>query len=153
MFRFDIFKLIKTLLMHSRKHSIARNILRVFEIAMFFAISVLGYGLLVKTSSLNSKSKSREHSLGVQQSLDLSGLDRELKVHSGIFRFPAADHPTISSSKIVRLFLSNHSTVYGAIPYPDYRFSLHDSRPLFIGNPATAPLPINLFQQNPVLLV
>jgi len=153
MFRFDIFKLIKNLLMHSRKHPIARNILRLFEIAMFFAVSVLGYGLLVKTSSSNSKSKSREHALGVQQTRDLSGLDRELKVHSGIFRFPSATHSTIGSSKIVRAFLPDHSTVYCAIPYPDYRFSLHDSRPLFISNPAITSLPLNLLQQNPVLLV
>jgi hypothetical protein len=137
--------------MHSRKHPIGRNILRVFEIALFFAISVLGYGLLVKTSSLNSKSKSREHATGIQNTLDLSGLHRELKVLSGTFRLPTGTGLT-TCDKLVRTISPDHPAFYGTIHHPDYRYSLHDSRPLG-NNPAITPLPYNLLQQNPVLLV
>ena len=139
--------------MYSRKLTIGRNILRVFEIAMFFAVSVLGYGLLVKTSSFNGKSKSRDHAPRIQRSLDLSGLHRELKVHPGAFSFPTERSLTGRSTKLVSAFASSHSALYGTILYPGYRFSLHDSRHLLFNNPAPLPLPCNLLQQNPVLLV
>ncbi|WP_150132363.1 hypothetical protein [Prosthecochloris sp. GSB1] len=45
-----------------RKHSVSRSFWRFFEIALFFLVSVLGYNFLAKTTSVNAKSKSREHS-------------------------------------------------------------------------------------------
>lgn len=139
--------------MYSRKLTIGRNILRVFEIAMFFAVSVLGYGLLVKTSSFNGKSKSRDHAPRIQRSLDLSGLHRELKVLPGTYRFPTERFFTGNSDKHVTAFASGHSTFYGTYLSPGHRFSLLDCRHLYINNPATPSLPCNLLQQNPVLLV
>ncbi|HWR01037.1 MAG TPA: hypothetical protein VN371_04170 [Chlorobaculum sp.] len=139
--------------MYSRKLTIGRNILRVFEIAMFFAVSVLGYGLLVKTSSFNGKSKSRDHAPRIQRSLDLSGLHRELKVLPGAFRFPTEHSFTGRSAKQVNDFASAHSAPYGTILHPGYRFALHDSQHLRVSHPATPSLPCNLLQQNPVLLV
>ncbi len=139
--------------MYSRKLTIGRNILRVFEIAMFFAVSVLGYGLLVKTSSFNGKSKSRNHAPRIQRSLDLSGLHRELKVLPEAYRFPTERSFTDNSPKQVTALAFGHSIFYGTYLSPGHRFSLLDSRYLYFNNPATQSLPCNLLQQNPVLLV
>jgi hypothetical protein len=139
--------------MQSRKHTFVRNILRVFEVALFFAVSVLGYGLLVKTSSVNAKSRSREHAPGIQRALDLSGLNRELKVLSGTFRFPAETAVTNCSEELSRAFAPAPPAYYDAIPHPDFRAALHDRRHHFGNYPAPPSLPYNLLQQNPVLLV
>ncbi len=44
------------------KHHIVKRLLRFFKISLFFMISVLGYGFLAKTSSVNAKSKSNDYS-------------------------------------------------------------------------------------------
>ncbi len=44
----------------SEKHTISRTLWRFLEISLFFAVSVLGYNFLAKTSSCNTKSKSKE---------------------------------------------------------------------------------------------
>lgn len=43
-----------------RKNNISRTLWRFLEISLFFAVSVLGYSFLAKTSSCNAKSKSKE---------------------------------------------------------------------------------------------
>ncbi|MCG8343307.1 MAG: hypothetical protein MI684_10790 [Chlorobiales bacterium] len=42
------------------KNNISRTLWRFLEISLFFAVSVLGYSFLAKTSSCNAKSKSKE---------------------------------------------------------------------------------------------
>lgn len=44
-----------------RTHSVTRSFWRFFEISLFFLVSVLGYNFLAKATSINAKSKSREH--------------------------------------------------------------------------------------------
>ncbi|NTW51307.1 MAG: hypothetical protein HGB22_01765 [Chlorobiaceae bacterium] len=139
--------------MYSGKHTIGRNILRIFEIAIFFAISVLGYGLLVKTSSGNSKSKSRDQATGVQRSIEPDGLHRELKVLPGDFRFPGKRTYSSLSEEPARSFAADHFLFFSSPLHPDYRFSLLLSRQLFGFSPDSPSLPFNLLQQNPVLLV
>ncbi|NTU57334.1 MAG: hypothetical protein HGB00_00210 [Chlorobiaceae bacterium] len=139
--------------MYSRKYSIGRNILRIFEIAFFFAISVVGYGLLGKTSSLNAKSKSREHASGLQQSLSINGHHRELKVLSGTVRLPVENRVTNRSNDPAFCLSHVHPTFCVPIKLPDYLFALHDSAPLFGNTPPSLALPGNLLQQNPVLLI
>lgn len=70
--------------MKTRKQSIGRKILRVFEIALFFTISVLGYGFMLKVLSSNVKSKSRDRdSIALRSATELNGLPRRLKFLSG----------------------------------------------------------------------
>jgi hypothetical protein len=71
--------------MKARPADITRNVLRFFEIALFFAVSVLGYSLLAKASTFSAKSKSRSHSVLLQENPEKKGTVRELWLMSYLF--------------------------------------------------------------------
>ena len=54
------------------KGRIFRRIFRSFEIVLFFVISIVGFNVLVKTTSLNSKSKTKFFSDGTITPRELS---------------------------------------------------------------------------------
>lgn len=137
--------------MHTRKHSVGRNILRVFEIALFLAVSVLGYGLLLKASSFNTKSKSRDRdSVAAQNAIDLNGRNRELKLLSCSLLFPGDTAIALPGENSIanQAFASIH-------PFPllarriiaDKDYSTH-----YLDGNSRLPRPCNLLEQNPVLL-
>ncbi|NTW54187.1 MAG: hypothetical protein HGB15_05410 [Chlorobaculum sp.] len=134
--------------MHTRKLGVGRNILRVFEIALFFAVSVLGYGLMIKASSFNGKSKSRILTPGLQSPPDITGRNREPGMLPG--KPLSANQQTLSASHsgiahaIKNFYIWTYSAIMTDTRDRSYRF----------GNaPDRMPLPHNLLQQNPVLLI
>jgi hypothetical protein len=136
------------LFMHTRKHTVGRNILRIFEIALFFAVSVLGYGLLMKASSSQTKSKSRDQAACCQKSLNLNGLHRELKIISGTLLFPSEQALPDNTSAIA------HATgAFHALHSPAPRFTPSSAFFQYRDDPGRTSLPCNLLQLNPVLLV
>jgi hypothetical protein len=133
--------------MHTRKHSVGRNILRVFEIALFFVISVLGYGLMMKASSFNARSKTRVQP-GLQSPPDQQGNNRELSVIPGQLIFPEETTISSSHSGVVRAIEVFHTLQYAAI-----LTVIHERSLRYQTNPGSTPFPHNLLQQNPVLLI
>lgn len=138
--------------MKTRRKSIVRNLLRVVEIALFFAISVLGYGLLAKTSSGSSKTRSRNLPSGIEKNMILGGLQRELPELSATAGHGKDSHPAFEAPGVFR-FVSPPMTMLNhplellsgyASPDTQHRFATI-TRPTI--------LPSNLFQQNPVLLM
>jgi hypothetical protein len=136
--------------MHTRKHTVGRNILRVFEIALFFVISVLGYGLMVKASSFNAKSKTRVQTPGFQSTPDQKGNNRELSIIPAAPLFP--NKTALSASRVGKAHAIE--TLHGmALRYPALTTSV-PLRSIRRGNHSDrTPLPHNLLQQNPVLLI
>lgn len=130
--------------MHTRKHTVGRNILRVFEIALFFVVSVLGYGLMVKASSFNAKSKTRVQTPGFQSTLD----PKELNVLPGNQIF--SDKKAISAS---HSGLTHAVDAFHALPTPAILTAAYDCSLQYHNAPDLTPLPHNLLQQNPVLLI
>lgn len=137
--------------MHSRKHSVSRNILRVFEIALFFAISVLGYGLLLKASSFNTKSKNRDReSIVVQNAVDLNGRHRELKVLSGKLLFP-----NDTKAALPNRYTFADQSFWAIAPLPTLLRPLLREKELAVNyrnSNSRISRPYNLLEQNPVLL-
>jgi hypothetical protein len=134
--------------MHTRKHTVGRNILRLFEIALFFAISVLGYGLLLKASSFNSKSKTRNHASGIQRSLGSKGIYRELNNITGGL--------TLTKERVITRCISGITHTlesFQPLQLPTRQSSIKDRSFRYFDNPVHPPCPYNLLQQNPVLLV
>ncbi|UWX57349.1 hypothetical protein NY406_09065 [Chlorobaculum sp. MV4-Y] len=134
--------------MHTRKHSVGSSILRALEIALFFAISVLGYSLLLKASSFNAKSKNRDReSIVVQNAVDLNGRHRELKVLSGTLLLP---HDT-------KVALPNRSAFAGQAvaaihPLPHLILAVKELTLRYRNGNNRISRPYNLLEQNPVLL-
>ncbi len=136
--------------MKARSKSSSRNILRIFEIALFFAISVLGYGLLAKTTSAGSKSKTRTHPTDVRNSLGYG--EAEPENHPSSIALPRTalnrqEHPDRTGPQ--------HSPVAAAV-------FQHARHPFTTCPPCTSArltplaihhLPCNLLQENPVLLL
>jgi hypothetical protein len=139
--------------MHTRKHTVGRNILRVFEIALFFAVSVLGYGLLMKASSFNSKSKTREQTPGLQSTPDLTGGTRALSVIPGKLIFSQETALSASQSGIAGTIEACHALNCSALCYPAMLTSVPDHSRRYDHNSDPFLLPHNLLQQNPVLLI
>lgn len=137
--------------MHSRKHSVSRNILRVFEIALFFAISVLGYGLLLKASSFNTKSKNRDReSIVVQNAVNLNGRHRELKVLSGTLLFP-----NDTKAALPNRYTFTGQSFLAISPLPALALHLLCEKELTVNyrnSNSRISRPYNLLEQNPVLL-
>ncbi|MBN1928229.1 MAG: hypothetical protein JW764_01600 [Chlorobiaceae bacterium] len=133
--------------MQTRKQTIGKKILRVFEIALFFAISALGYGLMLKVSSFNTKSKSRDRdAIALQRSLEMNSI----KALSGKRLFTNETAAALSQGNPT----SGHA--FAAI-HPLPRLAQH----LLSGKAHAAPVltgsnrlarPCNLLEQNPVLL-
>lgn len=134
--------------MHTRKHTVGRNILRVFEIALFLVISVLGYGLMVKASSFNAKSKTRVQTPGFQNTPDQQGNNRELNVLTCNPIFPDETALSTSHSGYVHPVDASQS-----LPSPMILTAAYDCSLQYHNAPDCTPLPHNLLQQNPVLLI
>jgi hypothetical protein len=139
--------------MRARSKSITRNILRVFEIALFFAISVLGYGLLAKTSTATSKYKSRSQPSNVRKNLACGGHERELVELTKLIGFPSENPVSLGSPDRIRALPTHHDVTYAChLPYPALlitQYTRHTPESLS----DSSPFPFNLFQQNPVLLI
>jgi hypothetical protein len=145
--RICLIYLTKALFMKAGNKNITREFLRFFEIALFFAVSVLGYSLLAKTSSFSSKSKSRTDTVRIQKTPEQSGFERELFVQSCILGIPAYRDISASRHGLVDFsvdegFYVGHPLAFHGVPLLLSCTALN-SRPL---------RPYNLFQQNPVLL-
>lgn len=136
--------------MHTRKFTVGRNLLRFFEIALFFAVSVLGYGLLFKTVTLQGKSKTRTHTPDAQHPLAGKNADPE--------QTSPELHPASPSERLFSQTKSDnqfhiHRLLSDAIPHsrgPSFSIS---GRLRYHGDHARTPLPHNLLQENPVLLI
>jgi hypothetical protein len=139
--------------MRARSKSIARDILRVFEIALFFAISVLGYGLLAKTSTSSSKYKNRSQPSDVRKSLACGGDERELLELTKIIGIPSGKHLSPGSQDRIRVVPSPQEVMYAYhLPYHAL-LTRHEARLTSESLSYPSPVPFNLFQQNPVLLI
>ena len=137
--------------MQTRKQSIGRKMLRVLEIALFFAISVLGYGLMLKVSSSNAKSKNRDRdSIALRSTAELNGLHRELRVLSGTLLFPRDTATTLPS----RDTLSRHafSTIHPLPTLVRHLLSGNERHSHDLDGDNHLPRPCNLLEQNLVLL-
>jgi hypothetical protein len=139
--------------MHTRKHSVGRNILRVFEIALFFAVSVLGYGLMMKASSFNSKSKTRAQAPGLQSAAEATGDNRQPGFIPGNLYFPNETILSATHSGVVHSIEAFHA-LHGKVSNPSVYLTSMPDRPLRYGQyPDHLAFPHNLLQQNPVLLI
>ncbi len=136
--------------MSTGKCNIARSVWRTVEILLFFVISVVGFNVFFKATSLNSKSKVKSLSGGVVAPRELSVPEITLSLHYELDRlrsFFSSPHRENSSS------LNANSA-----DFPHHRF---EKQPHFDTNYKKTTLstlfplhlPFNLIQQNPVLLI
>ena len=136
------------------KGNIIRSICRSLEILLFFVISIVGFNVLVKTTSLNSKSK-KSLSGGTLAPRELSVPENSHTLHYGlehIHRFFSSQPQHASSSFTLQS---------GIPPFPDilhqqHLFITHSVRDVHNNDHSiSSPLlkPVNLFQQNPILLI
>jgi hypothetical protein len=135
--------------MASGRKNISRSFLRVFEILLFFVISVVGFNVLAKTTSQNGKSKTRSSS---QYTLLMARLAS-----------PELQYPPRSDN----FFISGHTTLiqkssplsfHAPVAIAHYAYSALPSDPVFTPEKTPYPVlflqkPANLLQQNPVLLI
>ncbi len=145
----------KYVLMDIGNRNIIRSICRSLEVLLFFVISVVGFSVLVKTTSLSSKSKTKSQYGCRLAPRELCISESALPLHyalEGIHGFFTSQHKTGSSSFTI------HS---GTPPFPDILHRQHlpiEQRGSEVHNNGlsiSSPLhkPDNLFQQNPVLLI
>ncbi len=115
----------KFVTMATGKCNIARSIWRSLEILLFFVISVVGFNVFFKATSLNSKSKAKSLSREMVTPRELSVPENSLSRHYGLpwHQFERLHHG-----------ITNHN-----------RTELSTLSPLI--------LPENLLQQNRVLLI
>jgi len=113
-------------------------------------VSVLGYGLMLKTSSFNGKSKSRAQTSDIQSAPGQQGNNRELSIIPAAPLFP--NETALSASRSGKAHAIE--TLHGmALRYPALPTSV-PLRSIRRGNHSDCtPLPHNLLQQNPVLLI
>ncbi len=139
--------------MHTRKKSITRDLLRVLEIALFFAVSVLGYGLLAKTSTSGARSKPRNHPADIRNTLLTNGVDRALRIFPAMVISPARTalseklHPATGCVPPIDVAHRRDHRMLHDLPAD------HDIDSVSAGTSPSPHLPFNLLQQNPVLLV
>jgi hypothetical protein len=140
--------------MMNRRKSTTRDILRVFEIALFFAVSVLGYGLLAASASAGTKNKNRSHPADVRKQPSFSGLNRELRELSATPRTPSGTTLTFDGGHMFSVIPEAHGASHAyRHPFPAPPLSHLDSAQSPRFSPKTPLLPYNLLQQSPVLLV
>ncbi|MCE1273085.1 MAG: hypothetical protein LWW75_00955 [Chlorobiales bacterium] len=139
--------------MKARRKSIARNLLRVVEIAIFFAISVLGYGLLAKTSSSGSKSRNRNPQAGIEKNLIFGGLQRELRELSTLVNPNTRPHTTYEAQKVLHVVTMPVATAHHVYPQRHLRLLSPELSRMPDTRSSSTPLLYNTFQQNPVLLI
>jgi hypothetical protein len=146
---------IKYVLMDIGKGNNIRSVCRSLEILLFFVISIVGFNVFLKTTSLNSKSKSKLLSGGTPAPRELAIPDNSHTRHYGLERihgfFRSQPQQSFSSYTI-------HS---GTPPFPDILHHQHHFLNHNVGDvnnsdlTSASPLlkPDNLLQQNPVLLI
>jgi hypothetical protein len=141
--------------MTTRKCNIFRNVWRFFEVFLFFAVSVVGFNLLVKTTSLNTKSKTNSLSRGMVMSRELSLPEVTLPLDFGIDRLtglfssaPNKNHASHSRNSCVHVYADFQ-------PHPCHSLAHSDqilSKSTFF-TASSLQKPANLFQQKRVLLI
>ncbi len=132
-----------------------RSICRSLEVLLFFVISIVGFNVLVKTTSLNSKSKTKPQYGGMPAHRELSTAESAPALHSDL------DHIDSFFSSEHTISFSSCTIHSGTPPFPDVAHDRHLSikqRGSDVNNNVisiASPLhkPDNLFQQNPVLLI
>lgn len=141
--------------MTTGKCNIARNVWRFVEVFLFFAVSVFGFNILVKTTSLNTKSKTSSFSQALTAPRELSLPEITLPLHFGIDRltgfFSVSLHKNSSS-------ITDKSTDHQHADslYHRYRCLKHYEQNLneiAYCLPSSLCKPANLLQQNRVLLI
>ena len=139
--------------MKARNKSVTRDLLRVFEIALFFAISVLGYGMLAKTSGTGSKSKGRSQLSVTRNTFIPESFERALRECRILEAASAQTHLTERHQHQTDLISSFTVPIHFERPERHLLPADHDSGQVH-GIASNSPhLPFNLLQQNPVLLV
>jgi hypothetical protein len=134
--------------MQAGRSNISRSVWRFFEIALFFAISVVGFNVCAKTTNLNSKLKSRSQ---LQGNGSCNGwLSSSHELHHTRLLHAFSDTPPKNSVEKLSIFQAEHCAHRGAV----YAFAAA----AFCCTPQQLPqapaiLPRNLLQQNPVLLI
>lgn len=136
--------------MASGRSNISRSIWRFFEIALFFVVSVVGFSMYAKTTTLNAKQKSRAlQQQGPDCPAELYSSGPTLFLHSHFLHkvpiYGKADHKH-ASGITVQL---HHAPQASAIMHPRLPILSISQLPI----PVLTELPCNLLQQNPVLLI
>lgn len=137
--------------MYERKFNMIRSICRSLEILLFFVISILGFGLFAKTTSFNTKTKAKSFIGGTIVPRELSQPDNLLRVNTShrysFFSTPHQKYPSSSGKECV-----DH-VLYGILHHQQislpYSCRIRNNRLFF----SLLNHPVNLFQQNPVLLI
>ncbi len=139
--------------MDQRKCNMIRYACRSLEVLLFFVISVVGFNLFAKTSSLNTKTKvkSLSGSPVAPRELSLSGttVHGDLNHLCGLLTSPQQQHlPSITAP-----CEDNHCS--SALHHRHLSLSYCRTDQKQNHQPLTSPLskPGNLFQQNPLLLI
>lgn len=135
--------------MHTGKSNIARSIFRSLEILLFFVISVVGFNVFLKATSLNSKSKAKSLSREMVTPRELSVPENSLSCHYGLplcryFSSPHGEKSPSASQSSTDLPWHQFERLHHAITNHN-RTELSTLSPLI--------LPENLLQQNRVLLI
>ncbi|MBM3422847.1 MAG: hypothetical protein FJY09_06330 [Chlorobi bacterium] len=137
--------------MASGRSNISRSVWRFFEIALFFAVSVVGFSMYAKTATFNAKQKSRA------QQQQGSGCPAELySISLTLFHSPfqhavpftgkASSHDSAAATGLE----FQHASHLCVIAYPHHSSVFISDIP---SSPVFTAFPRNLLQQNPVLLI
>jgi hypothetical protein len=137
--------------MYHRKFNIIRSICRSLEILLFFVISIVGFSLFAKTTSLNSKTKVKSLSGSPSAPRELSLPVSKLYNHLYYFSFSPKHNERESS-------ISEHSRNHTFTNYLHEGHLTHSHDHFgqittYHTLHFTLPQPHNLFQQNQVLLI
>lgn len=130
--------------MASGRSNISRSAWRLFEILLFFAISVVGFTVYAKTSTLNSKLKSRVCLQRLNDSPEHCGQQHSLLHTPRLHPLPALAKQPHSATPATAAPFGCIETSFRQIAMLGCFSSL--------GKPVFTPLPRNLLQENPVLL-
>ncbi|NTU97699.1 MAG: hypothetical protein HGA62_07805 [Chlorobiaceae bacterium] len=138
--------------MAKSKCNIACSIWRSFEILLFFVISVVGFNVLLKTTSQNSRSKEKSLSEKTAVLYEFSGPG--LTFNGGLFHLNGYLAPRHHDTPA-------QQAIPGSPLCPVALHQLHFTDPLytpsidnaFLSGNLALPLPANLLQQNAVLLM
>ncbi|NTV97701.1 MAG: hypothetical protein HGA70_00860 [Chlorobiaceae bacterium] len=138
--------------MAKSKCNIACSIWRSFEILLFFVISVVGFNVLLKTTSQNSRSKEKSQSEKTAVRCELSG--SELTFNGRVFLLKSyltpRDQITPELRTIPGIPLCPVNLHQSQLTFLHYGTSIDKAS---ITSLFTIPRPANLLQQNAVLLI
>ena len=139
--------------MSPTKSNMVRSICRSLEVLLFFVISVVGFNLFAKTTSLNSKTKAKALSGGpvAPRELSVSGITLHCNLIrlNSFFISPQRGH----TSSLTAPSGDNHFSITANHHHSSLSYCStdqnHNDRHLL----SPLSLPGNLFQQNLVLLI